>query len=67
MGIYLVSRADRIGYDEYVGFVVRASSPEHARAICKNYSEDFRDNNTVVKDVLPYGETEVILSAFRAG
>lgn len=67
MGIYVVKRLDRIGYDEYTGFVVRANSSEHARAICKNYSEDFRDNNTVVKDVLPYGETEVILSSFRAG
>lgn len=77
MKIYFVSRIDRIDYDEYDGFVVRANSKEEALELCKketkgwaHYDEQsgyFHELNTEIEEVEMSGGARVILGSFNAG
>jgi len=72
MNIYLLTRNDYVGYDEYDGKVIRAESEEKAR-ICANCNtadegEMWTDKKAVTCELVPReGETEHILESFRAG
>jgi hypothetical protein len=74
--MYLVTRKDRVDYDEYVGFVVLANGPSQARKIAHTATGSeprYRDNRFLhaayvkVAEIRDTGDPHVILSSFRAG
>lgn len=77
MKIYLVSRVDTAGWDEYRAFVVQAESREEALSLCKETTQVwgiwgvdkgvFNELNTKIVE-LPLGNnSKVILADFNAG
>lgn len=64
-------------YDKFFGHIVRAETEEQARILAQQYSEQNKgDENRTVQawvnpkysscvELLPYGESEVILSDYR--
>lgn len=76
MGIYLVSRTDTVGYDEYDSFVVVASSPAEAKSFLDDlyggrdrygswsYQNEVKLIGTASKE---YTEPTEILGSFNAG
>ena len=68
--LYLLRQVNPVGYDEYVGFVVRASSEEEARSLCKRADEGdiWSDPKLTTCEEIPLvGEAEIILESFNAG
>jgi hypothetical protein len=70
--IYLLTRKDRSGYDEYDAKVVRSHSEASARAIANetvgDEGEIWTDPTKVdCRKVPPVGEDGVILASFIAG
>lgn len=75
MNLYVLRRIAEVNYDEYEGFVVRAVSEEHARALAAegiNWSKNeravwlFADKSTC-ELLTSEGADEVILESFHAG
>ena len=72
MKIYLVTRTDRVGYDEYDGVVVVAESPEDAmKQIDERHSNvfgelgnDYPKNMNVEEIKMDRG---IVLESFNAG
>jgi hypothetical protein len=71
--LYLVKRLDHAGYDEYVGFVVRAKNKDEAIKLCQEWgtpyediNEDFRPENVTVEVIDINGESGIILDSFNA-
>ncbi len=73
MALYLVERTDRIGYDEYDSFVVRAKSSKDALVhVLANYGSRYSGwrtdgSNVEVTKIEPTGEDEIILGSYNAG
>jgi len=70
--IYLLTRLDEVGYDEFDGWVIRAKSEEEARKLanecCGNEGEMWNDKDMVACILVePDGDADVILSSFNAG
>ena len=73
--LYLLRRTDDIGYDEYVGFIVRASSDKEARefVIKSKPGSDENDETwrnpafSTCTEIQASGEEKIILSSFNAG
>ena len=67
MKIYLVSRTDKIGYDEYDAWVVVAETPAKAKALC-NWADGSPSNDELrAKEIKPLKKPQVILGSFNAG
>ena len=70
MKLYLVERTDKIDYDEYDSYVVRANNVEDALKLCQNKEfkdECFRIDNTEITEILLEGKEEIIIGSFNAG
>ena len=79
MNLYLFKRTDAIDWDEYIGFVVRAESPERAynkilEHVGTRYFEwgnDSKENWQPGKETLlatdVEGEAEIVLADFHNG
>jgi hypothetical protein len=73
MNIYLLERVGRVGYDEYDGFVIAATSETEARNLCDSADEgDIWDNQldvtcTLVGTASEDTEKGIILGSFNAG
>ncbi len=74
MKLFLLKREEgNVDYDEYAGMVVRAETEEHARMIANKLTVDAWDEKLpkdakVSCEVISYdGESEIILTDFRAG
>lgn len=67
MKLWLLTRTDKIGYDEYVGFVIRASSHQQARKIAREYEDRFSSPKWKVTAVKVDGKPGCILAAFNTG
>jgi len=73
MNIYLLTREDADGYDEYTGFVVRAPHESAARELVPYGDEgpdiwlNPLDTNCVLLATDVSGDVEVLLASFRAG
>jgi len=70
--IYLLKRADRIGYDEYVAKIIRASSEQEARDIANTNTGDegqlWTDATRVSCEPLDAeGASGPLLESFNAG
>lgn len=65
MKLYLVKRTDRVDYDEYDSFVVRAEDEESAYKVCDYYHCDKK--HATVTEVNTSGEAMIILGSFNAG
>jgi hypothetical protein len=70
--IYLLSRTDACGYDEYDAKVVRASNEGEARRIANEHVGDegrIWTNKDLVtcERIEPRGTSDVILASFNAG
>ena len=63
--LYLVTRTDKVDYDEYDSFVVRANSVQTAIVVCDN--SQFTKDNTNVIELRTDGNTEIIIGSFNAG
>lgn len=75
MNIYKLSRLDKVGHDEAVGFVILAQSVDEARRIASDKAGD-EGPSTWVDDKLslceligdgPLREDLIVLRAFNAG
>lgn len=69
MKLFLLE-TDQYDYDEYDGFVVRASSEKQAREIVKNELTDIIRQDIDMFNCIEInarGEAEVILASFHAG
>ena len=73
MKIYLVERTDKIQYDEFDGFVIRAKSEENALSICQAVTNGpwneghFTKENTNITEISIEGNSEIILCSYQAG
>lgn len=70
--LYLLKRINRLGYDEYDGFLISADSESEARSLCKYADEGdiWGDSSEVsCKEVAPYTEEPkgIVLERFNAG
>lgn len=70
--IYLLTRTERTGYDEYDAKVVRANSEEQARNIANlrvgDEGQMWTDKTKVVCQIIkPNGKEGEILGSFNAG
>lgn len=63
MKLWLVSRTDKIDYDEYDSFVIRSKTAEHAICIAQNECR----GEWIAKEISTDGAEEVILGSFNAG
>ncbi|KKK58729.1 hypothetical protein LCGC14_3041490 [marine sediment metagenome] len=72
MRLYLLTRKDGVGYDEYDSKLIRAGSPKLARLIA---NEDTGDEGMMWGDaarvtcqqIMANGPAKVIISSFNAG
>lgn len=70
MPLYLISRNDEVGYDEYDSFVVRAKNRKEALEIIAakhNFGGCWRDHDVKFEIIKETGKSEVILGSFNAG
>lgn len=81
MPLYVVTRTDRVGWDEYDGFVVRADDPDsavalirasHSSGVCglggpRDEDEASLRARLLVEEINPDGEPAIILESFCAG
>lgn len=73
MNLYLITRNDYGDWDEYEGFVVRASSKGNALKLCQGLACDyfggtyFTDVTIEVLATNVVGNEEIILSDYNAG
>lgn len=69
MKLWLATRKDRIGYDEYDGFVVRAKSRQSALKIIKAEEKETSSAYGIwkISVVKEEGTEEVVLEAFNTG
>ena len=73
MSLWLVKRPDgRVGYDEFDAFVVRASTPDQAKAWAATKAADegreaWLAADVIVEAVLSKGKDGIILGSFNAG
>lgn len=75
MKLWLLKRIGRTDWDEYAGFVVRAATEDDARAVARQGTEPWEDENACWLDpaqascteLLATGEPGVILDSFKAG
>lgn len=67
MKIYLVSRTDSVGYDEYDAFVVKAKNKMEALELCNAEWGQFTEYNTEIEEINLKGKPEVLLGSFNAG
>ena len=70
--LYLLTRNERIRYDEYDSKVVRANSEPHARFIANTMTGDegtiWEDRKRVTcRELPPEGKWGIILQSFNAG
>jgi len=71
MAIYLVKRTDKIGYDEYDAFVVRAANEDQALAVAmqegqQTWDKTWRDPDTLtVTRIDSKGDALVIMEAMK--
>lgn len=66
MKLFLINRLwDNVGYDEYMGFVVRAENKEDALAMCRQIS--YIEDEVEAIEILAEGEPGIILDSFNAG
>lgn len=72
MNIYLLTRHDAVGYDEYDAKVILAHSEDYARELANQRVGDegnIWDNRKIVscEEISLNGEARVILGSFNAG
>lgn len=73
MKIYLVTRIDHVGMDEYDAFVVQAETREEALELCQEKTDSyymfFTYANAVIKPIghSNGGKKGIILGSFNAG
>lgn len=78
MNLYLIKRTDEWDYDEYSGFLVRATSAEEAQRLVDEETQgvtlhtfhkcsDPRVTTELIGDYKGEGPPEIILSSFHAG
>lgn len=67
MKIYLVTRLDKWGYDEYDTWVVRAKSPQQARSLCRWGDGKPKNEELKVEVIKSEGDAMAILGSFNAG
>ena len=72
MTLWLLKRTDRVGYDEYAGFVIRASSEREAREIAWSAASDeprdvWLNDAVAARPIDADGKDEIILGDFNAG
>lgn len=77
MNIYLLKRDNKVGYDEYDGFVIAANTEDEARQMAAEEAADegkniwlspVSDDVRVVKiGINDYPNPEIILDSFNAG
>lgn len=73
MNFYLVKRLDRYGYDDYIGCVIVAETPEKACEFLKEHYRDERyawgnfDVEFILLDPKTYKEPAIIIESFNAG
>jgi len=74
MPLYLV-KANEPDWDDYIGFVIRATDEERARVIahCKTRFEQRKDltflnpSQSTCERILEDGDEEIIIDSFKAG
>ena len=66
MKIYFVGRTDKIDYDEYDSFIVRAENKKDALQLLTN-KEGFKEATTEIKEINIEGKSDIILGSFNAG
>ena len=76
MKLFLIERTDCIDYYEYDSFVVRAENDlDIFNVIAEYYNKkyesrkksNFQKTNTIITELLPEGEREIILGSFSGG
>jgi len=73
MNLYYLERKDACGYDESLGFVVRAETPRHARELCSKQAGDegaaawLSTTRTSCRHLDDAGSPKIILRSFNAG
>lgn len=66
--LYLITRNGTVNYDEYEGFVIRASSAKEARAMAAEKDIVFLDaHSTSCERIKESGDAEILLESFHAG
>ena len=74
--LFLVQRTDEVGYDEYNGFIIRASDENEARQIAnkQQVKRSYDDTNYFLDKtaskcipIHPNGNSEIILGDYNAG
>ena len=67
MKLWLVTRTDNVGYDEFDGFVVRATTAKRAAEMAAERSRRCPWSTAVVTEVQVDGDEAIILESFNAG
>lgn len=66
MRLYLIESEGSIGWDEYVGFVVRAKNRKEAAALVADKYKSTRQTFTI-RALSPRGKPDIVLESFNAG
>ncbi len=67
MKIYLVTRTDKVDWDEYAAWVVKARDKKEALELC-NWSVGSRVKpNAIIEEIKLEGEPKAILGDYHAG
>ncbi len=73
MRLYLIKRKDRVGYDEYDSFIVRAGTPRMARKMAALRASDEGErvwlnpeDSTVIR-IKDEGPAGIVLGSYNAG
>lgn len=70
MKLFLLSRTDNVGYDEYDAFLVRAKTEEEARQLANpkgSWSSWTTPENITCEIISNRGVAGVIIASFNAG
>lgn len=65
--IYLLTRLDEVGYDEYDSVAVRAENEQQARSIATRYMDSQIPEKVSCDLIHPEGSPAIILTSFKAG
>lgn len=73
MKLYMISRTEDIGYDEYDSFVIAAESQEQARQIAADANGDegrapwLDSTRSICREIDAKSEKGIVLRSFQAG
>lgn len=68
MKLWKLEREGDYGYDQFIGFVIRASSENRARQLASEKGDIWLDSEeTTCTQIFISGEEEIILESYSAG